>query len=182
MNQWTDLKSRTKGKASGILAEQRKTGGGEIDLELTSMDEIETKLDTLLAFEKKIVHLNGKVWLLGIEGGLDTAEIPTMAAVTVDEDGEGPADGGAAEVDEETRKDDEPTGQDNEPTGQDNEPRSTKLQVSLTIYEFAINVMLICVFLLLEHSKTTQSPISTTSASRSCGGVNGPTGDGKGEF
>jgi hypothetical protein len=86
-DQWVDLKSKIKTKAANMLKEREKTGGGQVDYDLLSMDDIEEKLDNLLTFEKKIVRTNGKDWLLGIEGGLDTADMtPPPSPTLVDLD------------------------------------------------------------------------------------------------
>ena len=70
---FTDLKSRTKKKATAILRVRDGTGGGEVDLTKLSMAEIEAKLDSMATFEKRLVATAGKEWLLGFDSGYDTS-------------------------------------------------------------------------------------------------------------
>jgi len=70
--QFTDLKSRTKKKARNLLKETSATGGGELDLSILTMDEIDIKVASLEKFERALVKLIGKEGLAGIDGGLET--------------------------------------------------------------------------------------------------------------
>lgn len=83
---WTDLRSRTKAKASKLLKEFRKTGGGEVEeIPLTIMEE---KLLSLTHAERKVVKLGGQQWLFGIDGGVDTADIDVSEIVPEIHDGD----------------------------------------------------------------------------------------------
>lgn len=66
---FVQLKSTTKGLASGILREKGVTGGGET--ELPNLDELMCHLVDLDLWPRSLVKLVGVDGLLGIEGGPD---------------------------------------------------------------------------------------------------------------
>jgi len=67
-NKFSQLKCRTKKKASVVLLELRKTGGGINESD--PLTDLELRANSLSLIDKKIIRL-----MRGIKGGFDTSSI-----------------------------------------------------------------------------------------------------------
>jgi hypothetical protein len=68
------LKCRTKKKASAVLSELRKTGGGINEAD--PLSDLELRSKSLSFLDKKVIRLIGATALTGIKGGFDSSSAP----------------------------------------------------------------------------------------------------------
>jgi hypothetical protein len=74
-DQWTDLKSRLKKRTSAYFRSFSETGGGDVDLDLMDLSELEALFASFQRFELKVLKKLGNEWVRGIGDGIDTSDI-----------------------------------------------------------------------------------------------------------